>query len=62
LTAETRKLEAASQQRQVKRQAARAALVHTEEVSSLTDQVPSEKVGPSRETEAGAADEQPAEG
>ena len=59
--ARDRKLEAARQQRQLKRQATRAALVQTEK-SSLTDQVPSERVGPSRETEAGSAEEQPAEG
>ena len=60
--ARDRKLEAARQQRQVKRQAARAALVRTEEKSSLTDQIPFETVGPSRETEAGSAEEQPAGG
>jgi len=60
--ARDRKLEAARQQRQSKRQAARAALVPAEKKSSLTDQAPSERVGPSRETEAGSAEEQPAEG
>jgi hypothetical protein len=60
--ARDRRLEAARQQRQVKRQAARAALVRTEEKSSLTDQVPSERVGSSRETEGGSAEDQPAEG
>jgi hypothetical protein len=57
-----RKLETARQRRQVKRQSARAALVGTEEKSPLTDQAPTEKVAPSRETEAGSAEEQPAEG
>ena len=59
--ARDRKLEAARQQRQGKRQAARAALVPAEKKSSLTDQAPPERVGPSRETEAGSAEEQPAE-
>jgi transposase InsO family protein len=60
--ARDRKLETARQRRQVKRQSARAALVGTEEKSPLTDQAPTEKVAPSRETEAGSAEEQPAEG
>jgi hypothetical protein len=60
--ARDRKHESARQQRHVKRQAARAALVRTEEKSSLTDQVSSARVGPSREKEAGSAEEQPAKG
>jgi transposase InsO family protein len=63
--ARDRKLEAARQQRQAKRQAARAASVPAEEKpskSGLTDQTAAAKVAPSRETEAGSAEEQPAEG
>jgi hypothetical protein len=60
--ARDRKLEAARQQRQSKRQAARAALVPADKTSSLTDPAASRRVGPSRETEAGSAEEQPAEG
>jgi len=60
--ARDRKLEAARQQRQAKRQAARAALVPAGKKSPLTDQAPSERIAPSRETEAGSAEEQPAEG
>jgi hypothetical protein len=56
------KQEAARQKRQVKRQAVRAALVGTEGKSSLTDQAALARVGPSRETEAGSTEEQPAEG
>ena len=62
--ARDRKLESARQQRQLKRQAARSAWVvaETAEKSLLTSPPPSERVGPSRETEAGSAEEQPAEG
>jgi hypothetical protein len=60
--ARDRKLETARQQRQLKRQAARSALAAAAGKSSLTNPIPSESVGPSRETEAGSAEEQPAEG
>ena len=63
--ARDRKLEAARQQRQVKRQAARAVLVPDVEKpqrSDLTTQAAAVSVAPSRETEAGSAEEQPAEG
>jgi putative transposase len=57
-----RKLEAARQQRQGKRQAARAALVGPEEKTNLTGPPAGAMLAPSRETEAGSAEEQPAEG
>jgi hypothetical protein len=63
--ARDRKLEAARQQRQVKRQAAKAALVLAEEkpqTSGLTHHTAAARVATSRETEAGSAEEQPAEG
>jgi putative transposase len=63
--ARDRKLEAARQQRQIKRQAGRAALVPAEEKtpqSGLTSQTAAARVAASRETEAGSAEEQPAEG
>jgi hypothetical protein len=60
--ARDRKLEAARQQLQAKRQAARGALLAPEQKSSLTARAPSGRVGPSRDTEAGSAEEQPAEG
>jgi transposase InsO family protein len=60
--ARDRKLEAARQQRQGKRQAARAALVPAEEKANLTEPPAGAMMAPSRETEAGSAEEQPAEG
>jgi len=60
--ARDRKLEAARQQRQGKRQAARAALVPAEENANLTGPSAGAMLAPSRETEAGSAEEQPAEG
>ncbi len=60
--ARDRKLEAARQQRQGKRQAARAALVPAEEKANLTGPSAKAMMPPSRETEAGSAEEQPAEG
>jgi len=63
--ARDRKLETARQQRQSKRQAARAALLPDVEKpprSDLTSQAAAASVAPSRETEAGSAEEQPAEG
>ena len=60
--ARDRKLEAARQQRQGKRQAARAALVPAEEKANLTGPSAGAMMAPSRETEAGSAEEQPAEG
>ena len=63
--ARDRKLEAARQQRQVKRRAARAIPAPAEEKpgnAGLTIPPAAVKVAPSRETEAGSAEEQPAEG
>jgi putative transposase len=60
--ARDRKLEAARQQRQGKRQAARAALVPAQEKANLTGPSAGAMLAPSRETEAGSAEEQPAEG
>jgi len=60
--ARDRKLEAARQQRQGKRQAARAALVPAQEKANLTGPSAGAMMAPSRETEAGSAEEQPAEG
>jgi hypothetical protein len=63
--ARDRKLEAARQQRQSKRRAARAVSAPVEEKpsqSDLTNQTAAAKVAASRETEAGSAEEQPAEG
>ena len=60
--ARDRKLEAARQKRQGKRQAARAALIRPEERKNLTGQPAVAMMPPSRETEAGSAEEQPAEG
>jgi transposase InsO family protein len=60
--ARDRKLEAARQQRQGKRQAARAALVPAQEIANLTGPSAGAMMAPSRETEAGSAEEQPAEG
>jgi putative transposase len=60
--ARDRKLEAARQQRQGKRQAARAALVPAEEKANLTGRSAGAMMAPSRQTEAGSAEEQPAEG
>jgi hypothetical protein len=60
--AHDRKLEVARQQRQSKRRAVMAASSPAEEKSNWTDQAPPERVGPFRETEAGFAEEQPAEG
>jgi len=63
--ARDRKLEAARQQRQVKRRAARAIAAPAEEKpgnAGLTIPPATVKVAPSRQTEAGSAEEQPAEG
>jgi len=63
--ARDRKLEAARQQRQSKRRAARAVPAPTEEKplqADLTNPTTAARVAPSRETEAGSAEEQPAEG
>jgi transposase InsO family protein len=60
--ARDRKLETARQQRQSKRQSARAALVRPEEKANLTGPPAGAMIAPSRETEAGSAEEQPAEG
>jgi transposase InsO family protein len=60
--ARDRKLEAARQQRQGKRQAAWAALVPAQEKANLTEPPAGSMMAPSRETEAGSAEEQPAEG
>jgi putative transposase len=63
--ARDRKLEAARQQRQVKRRAARVIPAPAEEKSLKSDSTnPTAvaRVAPSRETEAGSAEEQPAEG
>ena len=66
--ARDRKLEAARQQRQSQRRAAMAMPAAEEEKpsqpqkSGLTHQTPAVKVAMSRETEAGSAEEQPAEG
>ena len=57
-----RKLESARQHRQAKRQAARENFPLSSGPSSLTTQAAPERIGPSRETEAGSAEEQPAEG
>jgi len=59
------KLEAARQQRRSKRRAARAVPAPVEEKppkSDLTYQAAAARVAASRETEAGPAEEQPAEG
>jgi transposase InsO family protein len=63
--ARDRKLEAARQQRQSKRRGARAVPAPTEEKplqADLTNPTTAARVAPSRETEAGSAEEQPAEG
>jgi hypothetical protein len=60
--ARDRKLKAARQQRRIKRQAARERIVAAYEKSSLTKPTPFARVRPSRETEAGSAEEQSAEG
>jgi hypothetical protein len=62
LAARDRKLQAARQRHQLKRQTARAALIPAEEKSPLTNPAALETVAPSCETEAGFAEEQPAEG
>jgi hypothetical protein len=63
--ARDRKLEAARQQRQSKRRAARAVPAPVQEktqTSGLTNQTAAARVATSSETEAGSAEEQPAEG
>lgn len=60
--ARDRKLEAARQQRQGKRQAARAAVARPTGKTNLTEPPAGAMIAASRETEAGSAEEQPAEG
>jgi putative transposase len=55
------KLEAARQQRQTKRQAAKTDGASAEEKPNLTNQAVAATIATSRETEAGSAEEQPAE-
>ena len=62
LAARDGKLEAAGQERQGKRKAARAALALPKEKTNLTEPLAGAMMAPSRETEAGSAEEQPAEG
>jgi hypothetical protein len=60
--ARDRKLEAARQQRQVKRQAARERIVAAYGKSAFTEQAAPERVGPSPEADTGSGEAQPTEG